>query len=533
MALDRNRMRRWIGTGLGLAIILMGLLPSTLLGAQDMLRTFDSAARLLQSGHSTEALTLYQRIADHTSAPEDAAWALLLKATALNLYLNQPARALGLLETIRTRYPHTAAAQEALFNTGMIAYQQRDYRGAAADFSTYLDRYPASGRRKSAADWLADARAKAAGMAAAKALSPEAYTSRSPIRVLMDQGAGRINITASGTVSVCTGVSDDPLHPASLRPLVFTHSRGKLFLNGHPLSGLRCRVETRGGFLCLHGMRLRGVLKVDLQPDGLQVINQLPIESYLYGIIAKEMPSNWPSNALEAQAVASRTYALYIKAKNRFLPFDLDATTASQVYGGYDAETPQTNAAVDATRGRVMTYSGQLILAYFHANSGGHTENARNVWRLDLPYLRGVPDPFSRGVPNGRWDYPLSFALASRRLNQAGLDIGTIHAIEVLSRSASGRVLSLGLDTDRGQTVLSANRFRMLVDAKGIKSTLFHIFPGPSGVRLRGRGNGHGVGMSQWGACRMAQAGYSFMDILKTYYPGISLKRLGEASLGR
>jgi stage II sporulation protein D len=244
------------------------------------------------------------------------------------------------------------------------------------------------------------------------------------------------------------------------------------------------------------------------------------------------MPRSWPPNALDAQAIASRTYALYLKAKNRFLPFDLDATTSSQVYGGYDAETPQTNAAVNATRGQVMVYADQLILAYFHSNSGGHTENAADVWRVDHPYLRGVSDPFSRGVPNGRWDYPLSFSVASQRLNRAGLNVGAIRAIRVLSRSASGRVLSLGLDTDQGCSVISAHHFRMLVDAKGIKSTLFHIVPGPSGIRLRGVGHGHGVGMSQWGARKMAQAGYSYRDILTTYYPGITLTTLGPMRSG-
>jgi stage II sporulation protein D len=273
-------------------------------------------------------------------------------------------------------------------------------------------------------------------------------------------------------------------------------------------------------------MRLRGFIIVALEPDGLQAINHVTIEAYLYGIISKEMPASWSVDALKAQAVASRTYALYIKSKNRFMPFDVEATTESQVYGGYNAETESTNAAVNATRGQVITRNNQLIIPYFHSNSAGHTEEARYVWQVDLPYLRGVADPFSKGLPNSSWQYTLPYAVASSRLNQAGLKIGYIKSIKPNSYTPSGRVFDIALETDTGRVILSANHFRCLLDAKQIKSTFFKIIPQPAGVMLEGNGQGHGVGMSQWGANQMAASGLSYQEILKHYYSGVELTTL-------
>ena len=117
------------------------------------------------------------------------------------------------------------------------------------------------------------------------------------------------------------------------------------------------------------------------------------IEKYLYGVVPREMPDSWAEQALMAQAVAARTYALYVKEKSVHPDYDLEATTASQVYGGIRAESQRSTRAVNATRGQVMTHDGKLIVAYFHSDSGGHTEDPSNVWNTDtIPYLCGVPE---------------------------------------------------------------------------------------------------------------------------------------------
>jgi stage II sporulation protein D len=170
----------------------------------------------------------------------------------------------------------------------------------------------------------------------------------------------------------------------------------------------------------------------------IQAINYVDLEAYLWGVVPSELSPHWAADSLKAQAVAARTYALYVKGRSSNKLYDLVATTASQVYGGYDAETPATTKAVNATRGEVMTYDGRLTIAYFHANSGGFTESARNVWLADLPYLRAVRDPYSDNIPNGMWELSLSYKAIQDRLNQYGLNVGSISQVLLFDISASG-----------------------------------------------------------------------------------------------
>jgi stage II sporulation protein D len=229
--------------------------------------------------------------------------------------------------------------------------------------------------------------------------------------------------------------------------------------------------------------------------------------------------------------VAARSYALYIKQKSTDKPYDLMATTASQVYGGFDAEDAASTLAVDATRGEVMTYDGRLTIAYFHANSGGFTESAKNVWVADLPYLRGVRDRYSDNIPDSDWGIFLSYLTIQSRLNQYGLNVGPISGIRPIDISVSGRPLKVVVESARGHTTLKSNDFRLKVGARTLRSTLFHLRDTRGGVRFFGKGFGHGVGMSQWGAYRMAEAGHDYRDILQHYYKGIQITSLKSSSL--
>lgn len=512
---------------IGILLILLGgvfsMRPAA--DARDT-HSFDTAAELLRKGRYTDALEIYQAAADHANTPNAAAQALLLKASAVSFYLNLPDVALNLLKSIRAAYPDSPAAADALFHVGMIFYEQQKYQAAQETFSLYMDQYPKGFRYASAQSWKAHAGKQAGGNQKIAGPFLSEVAADSNIRVLMMEGAKRVDIGASSRILVQDALTGEPLYQGA-GPVSFTHQDRKLRLNSRPLANLECRIETGGTCLALGPTRLRGVITVNLEPNGIHVINHLPLEQYLYGIIPKEMPSGWPGDALKAQAIASRTYALYISGRNQLLPFDVEATTASQVYGGYDAETAATNLAVDATRGQVLTHDNQLILSFFHSNSAGQTEDAYNVWQVELPYLKGVPDRFSKNLPNSAWEYYLSYATASSRLNQAGLNVGTISAIRNCEVSPTGRVLKIAVQTNKGSTFLSANHFRCLLDATQVKSTCFKIIPAPSGVLLKGEGYGHGVGMSQWGANRMAAAGYSHLDILKHYYPGVELATIG------
>jgi len=227
--------------------------------------------------------------------------------------------------------------------------------------------------------------------------------------------------------------------------------------------------------------RYRGSLRVlPAGPTSYQVVNVLAFEDYLKGVVPAEMPAFWHGQALRAQAVAARTYALRkIRAGGRG-SFDVEATEFDQVYGGITVERPPSSEAVQATRGEVLTYSGGLVDALFMSSGGGHTEHSENGFvRWDggvihaavIPYLRGVSDPLD---PYPAWRVgPYAPEDAATLLRDRGVDVGgRLRAIEPLDRGASGRVLAARLVGDRAAVTVSGPRLRY---ALGLRDTLIDV----------------------------------------------------------
>jgi SpoIID/LytB domain protein len=184
--------------------------------------------------------------------------------------------------------------------------------------------------------------------------------------------------------------------------------------------------------------------------EGAKVV-KVPLERYVRGVVSAEMPSSWPMAALEAQAIASRTYALTDDAGGS--RFDVYSDTRSQMYVGAAAETAQTNAAVAATAGQIVLYGGQPAITYYFASSGGMTENNENSF-LDSqpePWLRGVPDAYE--TKSSSWKLSMSFASVAARLK--GLVRGSFRGIEVLRRGVSPRILAAQVLGSRGNTSVS------------------------------------------------------------------------------
>ena len=326
--------------------------------------------------------------------------------------------------------------------------------------------------------------------------------------------------------------------------------------------------------------RYRGALQISSRGGQLRVVNQLGIETYLASVVGSEMPHQWPLAALQAQAVAARTYAL--RQKGRGGGWDVKATVASQVYRGVESETASTREAVNSTRALVLVHGGRLIDAVFHSSSGGRTEASGMVWRQQLPYLVSVPD-HDQHSPVHSWQKRFDSETLRKRLPETG----GLEDVSVLTRSASGRVRQARIQGPRGSLVMSGRELRRRL---GLKSTLVQFelvsgqipsrpslhtrlqplpaiqvstpassgtrsridritasvaaVPPPSdhvlrlpvstvrprgsqtlpedGVKLlvRGQGFGHGVGMSQWGAHGLAQQGADFRTILRHYYKG-------------
>jgi stage II sporulation protein D len=305
----------------------------------------------------------------------------------------------------------------------------------------------------------------------------------------------------------------------------------QLCIDARPLDTAAVRIQATKGLGVQSGQRLtwyRGDLDVVTdQAGGLSAVNRLGLEDYLGGVLPREVPANWPMAVLQAQAVASRTYALYRMEQAGNLSYDVSADVLSQVYGGRSAESWRTSRALKRTRGRAMIYKKQLVPAFFHASCGGHTEDARVIWNLDSEVLRGTACPYCTGRPSYSWKRNFHARAVQAQLNSSGYHIDQIKNIEVEQRSASGRAVSLRIrDKKNREITVPAAEFRTLLGPDVVRSTLFDAEMQGYYFDLAGHGWGHGVGMCQQGACGMALHGKSMLEILQFYYNGITLKKM-------
>lgn len=314
-------------------------------------------------------------------------------------------------------------------------------------------------------------------------------------------------------------VDDGFFEPFASTRVELAYVGGALQASGAPVPGnvLRFRSGDDGeGVITVAGARVRGDVVVLAGKRGLVVVNVLPLEDYLTGVLGSEMPRSFPEEALKAQAIAARTYALNKKLDQYGQPFFLGSSVISQVYKGLDAEDPRTREAVEATRGVVLTWQLQPIEAYFHASCGGRTESGSEALGRELPYLQAVDCPCGK-LPTSHWTLDLKPA----DLKPLGAKGGSI---KVQGRSATGRAQRVEV----GNRSITAVSFRERIGYMKLKSLNFDIEKSRDGWKVEGHGFGHGAGLCQWGARVYAEKGWSFEKILSHYYPGTELQKLYE-----
>ncbi|MEM6426086.1 MAG: SpoIID/LytB domain-containing protein [Cyanobacteria bacterium P01_D01_bin.128] len=273
------------------------------------------------------------------------------------------------------------------------------------------------------------------------------------------------------------------------------------------------------GFVYIGDRWYRGRVFVTPGEGGIIAVNYVDLEHYLFSVLGGEMPTDWPEAALQAQAVAARSYALYKRQAAGNAIYDLGATTTWQVYRGLVEEAESTRSAVTATEGQVLTYNGRIIEAVFHSSSGGHTENVEDVWSQPLPYLRGVKD-YDEGAPVFAWTAEFTLEQFASRIG----GIGELRVATPERTTPQGRIVTMRLEGTDGARTLSGNDLRRDL---GLRSTLFRITAiDDNRVEITGRGFGHGIGLSQWGARNLAEQGYAYDQILTHYYQGARLSRI-------
>lgn len=267
-------------------------------------------------------------------------------------------------------------------------------------------------------------------------------------------------------------------------------------------------ITAQSGFLAVNGKPYRGELIVKPTPGGLMVINLVNLEEYLYGVLPGEVDPKWPKDALKAQAVAARSYALAQVRWRISEDFDLYDDVRSQVYYGVRKETPSTTEAVDATRGQVARYEGEVIQANFFASGGGQTANSEDVWGASLPYLRSVSD-YDQASPHFAWKTDLMVEEIQTKMESSGICIGNLVNITPLARDNSGRIRSIQIAGEEGEVVLTGSAFRSILGLKSTNFTIVHSNSFPDDGRAGREQNSNADNHAEDGAQTMLLPGAS------------------------
>ncbi len=350
------------------------------------------------------------------------------------------------------------------------------------------------------------------------------FVKKGDIRVAVFKGVNSVRIDGSG-IEVVDGYGNR-LYPSF--PALVTKDKEGLYVAGLTVRSLRASAPES---LKVNGRRFRDTVEITSSDKGLLVVNELPLEDYIAGIINSEISSQWSMDAVKAQAVVARTFAVFQREARKNMPYHLESTVLDQVYAGFDGEDQRAVTGVRETAGEVLTYNGALIQAFFHSNCGGHTEAVENVWSFAHPYLQGVPCKYCLLSPSGGWEQTLSLKKLELLLRAGGYKVTGLRGVIPLSRYKTGRINDLSILFDHGAINMPAVTLRKVVGYGVIKSTSFDVRSSGESIVFFGTGYGHGVGLCQWGAKKRAEDGFSYREILLYYYPGTKLEKITDTDL--
>lgn len=369
------------------------------------------------------------------------------------------------------------------------------------------------------------------------------------------------------------------VQPKANRIAAFSADGKALALFGSDASYFRIQPNKENSpyTLKVNNSAYRGEIEVRRYSESdLTVINILPFEEYLYGVVPCEIESNSHAEALKAQAVAARTYALNSMGEHDHLGFDLCNTVWCQVYKGYDYEKASTNKAVDDTKGKKITYNGKLAQVFYFSSSGGMTESVENVFSASIPYLVSVEDKYESGTSwKYNWESTFTAEDIKKAMQSQNYNLGDILSVTITKFTPAGRALEVVVKGTKGEKTFSKESTRWMlsnlysrmytittdadaymkgndqdtvkaqlgdkkvITSKGIKSVkatnnkitvigaddVKKSVPAvPTRYTFTGKGNGHAVGMSQEGAKGMANAGFNYVEILQHYFQGTKVE---------
>lgn len=311
------------------------------------------------------------------------------------------------------------------------------------------------------------------------------------------------------------------------KPLLFSIKDRKIKIGDYNLFYSAIYIENLSdGNIKFNSHKYNGNFYLVFNTNSIFLINEITIEEYLKGVLPNEISPSWNIEAIKAQAVAARTFAYFYRLKNTGQLYHLKADVLSQVYTGKTGENSNFNRGIKETEDEVLVYKERLIAAYFHSVCGGHTENAEKVWGKSLPYLRGVPCSYCREAPYYKWEVSFTDEELIKKLTKSGYRFTRISAILPEKISSSGRWVLVKIIGRPKPIVINGNRFRLILGAEKLRSTKFRIRRYRGKWVIKGRGWGHGVGLCQWGAKKMAEIGYKYYQILRYYFRGTRLVKI-------
>lgn len=344
------------------------------------------------------------------------------------------------------------------------------------------------------------------------------------IRVLIGQAAPQVLIAGQELQ-----VTDRAGRSARFRGRIFIQASGaeRFILNrsSNIVPG-PLKITTSRPTLTCNEKAFPGSLELQAGTAGhIQIINVVGLEDYLCGVINGEIASGWPLEAIKAQVVAARTYALRKKMDSDGI-YDVQATTVDQVYKDGVRQDARAVRAVRETEGLVITYQGKPIIAYYHSCCGGHTDSAANIKGKDLPYVIGVPCTWCRGCPKSNWRLELSSKRVAERLASRGYSLKSVERILPVRTTVAGRIVDLEIIGPDKSVFLTGEDLREALGHMDLRSARFRVVGKHKAFVFLGEGYGHGIGACQWGMKGMAEQGYTWQQILKHYYRGVELGKI-------
>ena len=348
------------------------------------------------------------------------------------------------------------------------------------------------------------------------------------IRILIGKYKKDFSVSGAGIKLRAVNEGKESSYNFNQNILTIQKKEDGLKINKSYVRGQQFLLSSTDGELAVNGTPYGGkVIILSNDAQEMLLINEIALDRYLEGLISIELSPRWDITTMKVQAIVARTYALYQKSLNSNSTYHLTSSVLHQLYRGISHANNNTRRAVRDTRGEILTWNNLPIMAVYHSCCGGSTESSANVWGTYKPYLEGVFCGMCTNYDGYFWKVVIPRGTFFKQLCKEGFSVcNDIESSVNLTRSSSNRVIKVALNGRSKPTVITGNEFRSVFGFSKIRSTGFIIKETEDGyMQLLGTGNGHGVGLCQWGARACAQSGQTYYQILQHYYPGTQIKR--------